>query len=627
MVGLCGIVSRTEPKALPLAQSLAYRGDELIAPLRRRRTDAYGVEHRSRPGSNDESATVGDCEVLVWGDLYGHGRGGRYVPRRESHPNATTAEYLASLYARHGTDCLAGLNGEYAAVIHDSGTLSLVTDRLGSQPIFYTRADDGAVVFSTAIQSLALDDHVDPEFETEYLVEFLTYERAFGTKTPLAGVEKVPPGSVLTVDTADGAITSERYWYPHYEPENASREYFVRELARRFRAAIADRMSDGVDYGSLLSGGIDSRLVVGVGSPGVAYHLSGWESEETKTAREVARTAGWTFRPLWRDRDYQARSLERTPAVSNFIGGFDEGHATGFLEQVREEVDVMISGHLSDTLFAANYLPRKSLSVPLPGLGSFDLPIPEDIETLEEYIDFRDKPAPPFLSEDAPTPREVLERNVVETDDGIDHHGVHYGSVGDLLLCDQFYPRSNAKPFFEYTTEQYMPLRKPFMDYRLLDLHLRIPRQYLVSGNLINSAMRLLAPELSHIPDGNTGVKPRRAYPFHYLGKLWTHVRRTHLPMDSPPEPHLSQGPWPDNAKLIRTHGFVEDAITAYETTAQRIPELDVDGIYRTYEEHLEGANHTQILYPLLTLLAMPLTQHLVGTGPVVVEDELTDRP
>ncbi|WP_254535527.1 asparagine synthase-related protein [Halomarina litorea] len=626
MVGLCGTIGRTESNALLSAQSIAYRGDELITGLHRQHVDAYSVEHQTRPGTSDRPGAAGDVEVLVWGDLYGHERDGRYVPRRESHPTATTAEYLASLYTRYGFGCLAGLNGEFAAAVYDAGTVSLVTDRLGSRAVFYATADDGSTVFSTAIQSLALDERLDLEFETDYLVEYLTYERAFGTKTPLAGVEKVPPGSVLTIHTATGATETERYWYPEYAPKNVPREYFVRELARRFRAAMADRMADRVDYGVMLSGGVDSRLLVGVGSPGVAYHLTGWESEETRTAREVARLAGWPFRPLWRDRDYQARALERTPFVSNYIGGFDEGHATGFLEQVRQEVDVMLSGHLSDTLFAANYLPRKSQSVPLPGFGSFDLPIPADVETIEEFIDQRELPAPPYLSEDVPIPREVLERNVVDTDDGIDHHGVHYRSVADAVLCDQYYPRSNAKPFFEYTTEQYLPLRKPFMDNRLVDLHLQIPRRYLVSGNLIGGAMRLLAPELGHVPDNNTGVDPRHPFLLHYVGKLWTHVRRTYLPTDTPPEPHLSNGPWPDNAALIRTHSFVEDALSSHEAIAEQMAELDVDGIYRTYREHLDGADRTQHLYSLLTFLAMPLTDHLVSAS-TVVEEELTSRP
>lgn len=621
MVGLCGLVCRSEPSALPIAQSLARCGDERIARLERERVDAFAVDHRARPGTSDEPAVLDDCEVLVWGDLYGHERDDRYVPRRESHPSASTAEYLAALYDRYGADCFEGLNGEFAAVVYDDGSLSLVTDRLGSKPIFYTTADDGSVLFSTAIQSLALDEAFTPEFETEYLVEFLAHERAFGTKTPLSGVEKVPPGSVLTVDVDEGTTEAERYWYPHYDPRNVSRDFFVRELARRFRAAIDDRTADGADYGALLSGGIDSRLIVGVSSPRIAYHLTGWESEETKTAREVARVAGCTFRPLWRDRDYQAESLERTPRLSNFVGGFDEGHATGFLDDVREEIDVLLSGHLSDTLFAANYLPRQSQSVPFPGLGSVDLPRPADVETVDEYLDVRANPAPPFLDDDAPTPREVLERNVRRTDDGVDHHGVHYDSVEDLVLCDHFYPRSNAKPFFEYSTEQYLPLRKPFMDNRLVDLHLMTPRKYLVSGNLINAAMRLLTPELSEIPDGNTRVKPRHPFVAHYLGELWTHLRRTHLPVDDPPEPHLSHGPWPDNASLIRTHDFVERALRRNETTAERVDELDVDGVYETYQAHLDGEDNTQVLYPLLTLLEMPITSEVVETGPVVVED------
>lgn len=614
MGGLCGILIRPDAAVGRVAGGLNVTGDERAVDYRTDDAALRALVHRSHPGISGDPGTAadGDIVVLLWGHLYGHERNDRYVPRHRTAPGQTMADYLAELYASHGTDALAGLNGEYAAVVVDrrAGSVSLVTDRLGSRALFYTTAEDGAVVFSTAIQSLAADECVEPRIDPEYLVEYLTYERAFGTKTPLAGVEKVPPGSILTV-AADGATTTERYWYPEYDPEDRPLSQFVDELAARFRAALADRTADDATYGALLSGGIDSRLIVGVGDPDVAYHLSGWENRETWTARQVARTADCEFRVLWRDRDYQADSLERTPPLSNFIGGFDEGHATGFLDGIREEVDVLLSGHLSDTLFAGNYLPRKRLSVPLPGFGSVPLPIVDEIDDVESYIDYRARPAPEFLG-DAPSPREILERNITATDDGIDHHGVHYRSMEELILSEEYYPRTNAKPFFEYTTEQWLPLRKPFADNRLLDLHLRIPREYLLNGNLVNRAMQKLTPSLARIPDANTGVQPRRPFLAHYAGELWTHIQRSYLPLEEPPEPHLSQGPWPDNAELIRTHGFVRQALEERGDVARALPELDAEGAWACYDAHLNGDNRTQLLYPLLTFLSMPLTEEIV---------------
>lgn len=182
----------------------------------------------------------------------------------------------------------------------------------------------------------------------------------------------------------------------------------------------------------------------------------------------------------------------------------------------------------------------------------------------------------------------------------------------ELILSEEYYPRTNAKPFFEYTTEQWLPLRKPFADNRLVDLHLRIPREYLVNGNLVNRAMQKLTPSLARIPDANTGVQPRRLFLAHYAGELWTHVRRSYLPVDRPPEPHLSQGAWPDNAELIRTHDFVRRALEEREDVMRVLPELDAEGAWACYDAHLDGDDRTQLLYPLLTFLAMPLTAELV---------------
>lgn len=618
MVGICGVVGGRSEAIRPMLTWLSVTGEERHVDVDDS-DGAVALRGAFHPQLVDgQPGRAGpDLKLLLRGNVYGgkESNGPEYVSRRMTHPTCSAVDYLAERYAEGGNEALAATNGVFAAVAYDSvaGTVSLITDRLGSKPLFYTRCDDGSVAFSTNIQSLAQHPSVTPAFDLEYLVEYLTYERAFGVKTPLEGVEKVPPGSVLTIDVESLSVSVDRYWYPAHEPVDRPWSYFVHEFVDRFRAALADRTVDDLAYGLLLSGGSDSRLIAGeLGPLATAYHLTGWMSEETQTAREVATTAGCQFVPLWRDREYQAASLERTPRLSNFIGGFDEGHATGFADRLRGEVDVVLSGHLADTLFDGTYLPRRRLPIPLPGFDSIELPVMQEIGDLEEFLDYRSEPGPMSLS-GAPSPREVLERNIQVDDEGVVSHGVRYRSISELILCEEYYPRTNAKPFFEYTTDQFVPLRMPFMDARLIDLHLSMPLRYFLRKDLVGDALDLVAPELASIPHPDTGRPLRASFLAHHVGRLWTTVRRDYLPGNEPPAPHLSHGPWPNNAELIRTHDFVETALERNDDLLQALPYLDSDGAWECYHAHLDGANKTQRLYPLLTLLEMPVTAQVAG--------------
>ncbi|MEF8840952.1 MAG: asparagine synthase-related protein [Haloarculaceae archaeon] len=613
MPEICGIVgtdSSTEP--LP---------NELAAPPGERRVDyrADGVSVRvtSHPRFHEDQPATTECGSLLWihGDPYGVETDEGYEPRTDfSTPDAA---YCAELYDEYGMGFLERLNGEFSGLVldRDHDEVRFFTDRIGSYPLFYGRTDgNGPLLFSSRIQSVGLHPAFSPAFDREYLAEFFGVQKAFGTATPLAGVRKVPPAGVLSVGL-DGSVNDRRvYWRPEYRPVERSPEELAETVVETFREVFAERVRDDLEYGVLLSGGSDSRLILGSmtdrGRSPTAFHMSNWRSEEARTAERTAATAGVDFELLERDADYHERLLESVPRFSNYVGVFDEAIASGFADELGS-VDVLLSGYLGDTMFGRYplYLWRPLSPLPL----QFERRIGSTAEYVDGYLNRYSPPGavPAFL--DAPDVSEVMGRHVVSEDGHVVHHGVVYPSLRELQLCE-YYPLTNQ---FAWTNtdsvRQITGHWSPFFDDRLIDLHLTIPVRDRIRTDPINHAASELCPSLARIPHATTNVpldESTRFGPRHLLARAKGKLRQWSK-RDRPPAPYLDNGPWMLEDELIRHHDFIGEAIERNRDLIGSLPFLDGDEIDRCYRAHLAGENNWRDLYALVTFLETPLAKRV----------------
>lgn len=578
----------------------------------------------------DVTVDDGGTRLLVFGDVYGHqGASGAYTPR----PRGTAIEtFIENLHETHGRSFVDGLNGQYLAVYFGDGgdEVSVVTDRLGSVPLFHTWTEDGALALSTSIQALAAHPTVDTAFDPPYLHEYLVFKRTFGVKTPLLGIERLQPGATTTFDVAAGAASVDSYWRPQYQPADEPFASFVDRFAELLPRVIDEWTHEDHSYGVMLSGGSDSRLCLACleDHPDVtAFHMSDWMNREARIAERAALTAGVPFQWLRRGRDYQRHALEKNPPLNNFNGWFSHGYASGFETEIADTVDRVISGLYADTLFKGHPLP--SPSAHLGPMGHFELPVESSIFTVDEYIDWLMDGVSNEL--DLTTDlRTVLETNIVHRDGGIEHHGVHYESLQDLIQCGMWYPLTNDDDMlFQYSLNQIRPHRSPYLDNRLLDLSLRVPRKYQLRRNLINRALEAIDDDLAKGETSSAGVSARRSFYVEYAGQLINAFRRKFLPRDPPPEPHHSHGPWIDDAELLRSDSFAWERLQEHRSTIEALQMLDWGDVEACYQRHLDGENRIVELYGLLTLVSMPVTEDIAGvrsaTDPIP-DVETTER-
>jgi asparagine synthase (glutamine-hydrolysing) len=170
-------------------------------------------------------------------------------------------EVVLRAYEAWGEGFVDRIDGMFALAVWDGRTdrLILARDRTGKKPLYWT-LDGGRLTFGSEIKALLAAPWVAAQPATERIGEFLTYGYVAAPNTFYAGIRQLEPGSIL-VFGREGVIREEPYWDA---VPKADGHFDSERVAALVRAAVERRMASDVPLGALLSGGIDSSIVVGL---------------------------------------------------------------------------------------------------------------------------------------------------------------------------------------------------------------------------------------------------------------------------------------------------------------------------------------------------------------------------
>jgi asparagine synthase (glutamine-hydrolysing) len=181
--------------------------------------------------------------------------------------SSSDTEVIGKAYAEWGMHCVDHLIGMFAFVIVEqaSGRVMLARDRLGIKPL-YLDERPGRLRFASTLPALLEAGDVDTSIDPTALEHYLSFHSVVpAPRTILTGVTKLPPATVRMI-AADGTVSDHVYWRPAFDrdPDRAGwgDEDWQQALITSLRTAVERRMVADVPVGVLLSGGIDSSLVV-----------------------------------------------------------------------------------------------------------------------------------------------------------------------------------------------------------------------------------------------------------------------------------------------------------------------------------------------------------------------------
>ncbi len=160
-------------------------------------------------------------------------------------------------YEEWGLGFAERLEGMFAIALWDRNAerLVLLRDRLGKKPLLYAQLPDGSVAFASETKALLTLPSLPRELDLAQLDAFLALQ--YVPRSGLRAVEKVPPGSYAVVE--NGSVRVVRYWSPKPAAEQGD---WVERVRDEVTAAVRRRLVADVPLGALLSGGIDSSIVV-----------------------------------------------------------------------------------------------------------------------------------------------------------------------------------------------------------------------------------------------------------------------------------------------------------------------------------------------------------------------------
>lgn len=170
-------------------------------------------------------------------------------------------------YREHGAEFAKHLDGAFAAAIYDvrSQKIVLVRDKLGLAPLYYARTDE-ALYFASTLPALLKVGGFDTSIDPVALHHYMSWHSIVpGSHTLLRGVTKLPAASTLVVND-EGTMTQQEYWSLDYKRGSFAEKWDMGRWVDTFydalRMAILNGLKVDPTAGALLSGGLDSSLIV-----------------------------------------------------------------------------------------------------------------------------------------------------------------------------------------------------------------------------------------------------------------------------------------------------------------------------------------------------------------------------
>ena len=386
-------------------------------------------------------------------------------------------EVILKAYHHWGERCVERLHGMFAFAIWDQKqrSLFLARDRLGIKPLYFSRTQNHFRFASTTQALLAAGD-VDTGIDPVGLHHQLTLHAVIpAPHTILKGVRKLAPATTMTV-TPDGRSETRHYWrLPATRPAEPKHEiewtHLIHDALRRAverRLTVAD-----VPVGVLLSGGLDSSLLVGLlaeaGVKDLRTFSIGFEDVPEEAGSEFEYSDAVVARFGTQHKKYRipnAEVLPRLPeAVANMAEPMVGQDAVAFYllaERVSKDVKVVQSGQGADEVFGGYFW-----------YPQMDAEHGTDLERFSRH--YFDRPHSEFLEAVTPAYRgedhtsKLVAARLAEDDADTFIDRVLRFDVTTLIVDDP------VKRVDNMTMAWGLEARVPFLDHELVELAARMP--------------------------------------------------------------------------------------------------------------------------------------------------------
>jgi asparagine synthase (glutamine-hydrolysing) len=390
----------------------------------------------------------------------------------------TDTEVLVHLYEEYGENFVDYLDGMFACAIWDlkNKKLIIARDRLGVKPLYYWFKNKH-LIFASEIKSILQYEEVKREINHEGLSQFVTYAYTIDGQTLLKDINELLPGHKLTYDLLEKTIEVKKYWDLKLEKNTFSENENFEKVKKLLEDAVEKRRISDAPLGALLSGGLDSSVMVAIlnkfSEKPIKTFTTGFgnDLDEFEEAKIVAEHCGTDHNEIMIDFSDLTKSLPkilwhmelpfgRPSILSNYMVS----------KEIKKFVTVAYTGEGSDELFGGynRYLPfvkdsnffQKTKNYEAVTSGFF-----KD-ETMRSEI-FSDNVLKHFKNNNHPSVvfNNLLKRN---SEHGILNNVLYFELKTEI-------PGAQTWRIDRTASAHAIELREPFLDYKLIEYTASVP--------------------------------------------------------------------------------------------------------------------------------------------------------
>jgi asparagine synthase (glutamine-hydrolysing) len=371
MCGICGQYNFGDrapvfrQNIVRMANSLSHRGPDdegfyLAGPIglgfRRLSIIDLAGGHQPMPDQEESIWVIFNGEIYNFPELKCELEGFGHIFRTKS-----DTEVIVHGYKQWGDDVLDHLNGMFGLAIWDARQqrLILARDRFGIKLIYY-KIDKNRLYFGSEIRAVRAAIEEGADIDPNSLNLFLRYRYTPSPHTMFKGICKLAPGAMLVCEERTTCV---RQWYRYqpkpFSPVKSEREARA-ELLELYRQSIKRHLLSDVPVGLLLSGGVDSGLLLALmnlyGKSWRTYTVgygSSFSDDELRDAEETAAQFSSQHTAVTLDRNMFETMLH------TIVSCLEEPIASSSIvpmyfvcKRAREDVKVALVGQGPDELFA-----------------------------------------------------------------------------------------------------------------------------------------------------------------------------------------------------------------------------------------------------------------------------------
>ncbi|MFO7961367.1 MAG: N-acetylglutaminylglutamine amidotransferase [Nitriliruptoraceae bacterium] len=437
--------------------------------------------------------------------------------------STSDTEVVMKAYHAWGDRFVDRLQGMFAFVVHerDTGRTFLARDRFGIKPL-YLAESAGRLRFASSLPALLAGGGIDTSIDPVALHHYLSFHAVVpAPHTILRGVRKLPPATTRAIE-ADGTSTDTEFWRPEFTRDPDKADWSARDwedaVLAAMRSAVQWRTVADVPVGVLLSGGLDSSMVVGLlaeaGQTGINTFSIGFEAaggeegDEFKYSDVIAREFATDHHQIRIGTDRMLPALsEAVHAMSEPMVSHDAVAFYLLSQEVARHVKVVQSGQGADEVFAGYhwYPPMQALTQELGPRASRQQLVSQAVDRY--HAAFFDRPHAEMA--EVLRPEHRVEEDVSRA--FVERHFLGRGAEtatdmalrldSQIMLVDD-----PVKRVDNMTMAAGLEARVPFLDHEVLEIAAQVPPELKLAqdgkGVLKEAARRVVPSEVIDRPKG-----------------------------------------------------------------------------------------------------------------------------